>query len=139
VQALSLDQVVGQFLVHPVGPIPPLLGWPRDHPAADLVGQRDRDPGGRPLGRARSQALQAPFVVDLEPACDGPAVDAEILGAVLTPATAMSPEDDLKMVAELAVIAGTEPVFQALEFLVGEWNANQGCFLPSKSEHLLSL
>src|SRR5262249_57162997 len=44
--AFGLEQVVGQLLVRPVGPVEPAAGPPADDPGLDLVGRAVWDGGG---------------------------------------------------------------------------------------------
>ena len=56
---MGLVEVIDQFLVGPVGPVQPLLGWSLDDPAPDLVSQGGRDLGGSAFGLAWAQSVQA--------------------------------------------------------------------------------
>src|SRR4051812_41524197 len=95
--------MVYQFLVGPVGTVQPLLGWPLDDPAADLVGQGVGDLGRGPLGLPRLQGVQSAVAVGVEPAGHAAAVDAEVSGDVLSWSSAVRHEDDLHAVTQLAV------------------------------------
>src|SRR3954462_5724777 len=48
--ALGLEEMVGQLLMGPVGPVQPLLGWSVDDPLAEGRGQLGGEPGLGPLG-----------------------------------------------------------------------------------------
>src|SRR5262249_55574349 len=68
--AVGLQQVVGQLLVGPVGPVQAASRRPVDDPTADLVGHRVGDVGSLALSLFGEQALEAVFAVGVEPAGD---------------------------------------------------------------------
>jgi hypothetical protein len=69
--AFSFQQMIGQFLVGPVGPVESLLGRPFDDPAFEFVGQLGWNVAGLARSLAWSEAVEATFEVGVEPALDG--------------------------------------------------------------------
>ena len=118
--------MVGQLGVGPVGPVQPLLGWPLDDPTADLAGHLGRDCRGLPLGLARSEAIEAPVQVGVEPSLDGPGGDAEVSGDVLMGSAPMGQPDDLKAVVELTFGGLKEGLFEAVGLCLGQMDADHG-------------
>jgi len=101
--AVGLIQVVGQFLMGPVGPVQAVCGRPVDDPAADRLGQATGN-GRRPaLGLAASQPVGAALEVGVEPALDAARRDGQVPGDVPVGPTAVGQADDLNAVARLEV------------------------------------
>ena len=73
---MGFEQVVGEFLVAPVGPVPSWLGRPVDDPPFDLVGQQLGDAARRALGLLGSQGVAPVSTVGVDPPGDGLAVAA---------------------------------------------------------------
>src|SRR5262249_14011163 len=114
--ALGLAEVVGEFLVGPVGPVQALLGRPVDDPTAHVVGQGLGNLARFALGFAGLQAVEPAFGVGVEPAGHRFAVDPPVGSAVLACSAAVGHEDDLEAVAELAVVGGAEAGVEAFGF-----------------------
>src|SRR5262249_4098564 len=120
--AAGLAEVVGEFRVRPVGPVEALPGRPVDDPAAQLAGQRRGDVARLALGLLGSQGVEGAAAVGVEPAGDGPGVDAQVGGDVLAGAAPVGHQDDLEAVPELAVGGGAEECVEA--FSLGRWQVN---------------
>lgn len=123
---MGLEEVVGQLLVGPAGPVQALAGGPLDDPAAQLVGQRRGDLARLALGLAGLEAAEAAGAVGVEPAGDGPAVEPQVGGDVLACPAAVGHEDDLEAVAQFAVVGGAEEGVEAVGLWRWELNTDQG-------------
>src|SRR5262249_34503779 len=92
--AAGLAQVVGEFLVGPVGSVQALLGRPIDDPAAHVVGQCCGDLARLALGFLGLQPAQPTVAIGVEPTGDRLAVDPQVGGDVLACSAAVGHEDD---------------------------------------------
>ena len=105
---MRLEQVVGQFLVGPVGPVQALLGGPADDPLFDLLGLIRRDAGRFAPGLLGPQSGPAEFAVGVEPTADAAGADAQVGGDVLSGPAPVGQQYDLESVAVLAFPGGAE-------------------------------
>jgi hypothetical protein len=124
--AVGLEQVIGQLLVGPGGPVQAAGGRPVDHPALDRVGQAGGDLGRGALGLAGPEAVGAAVEGGVEPALDGARRDAQVGGAVRVPPAAMGQEHDLEAVAPLAVRGPAERLRKAPGLGVRQVDADHG-------------
>src|SRR5262249_24970192 len=125
-QAACLAEVVGEFLVGPVGPVEPLLGRPVDGPGAQVVSQGGRDMAGLAGGLLGLQSNEAAVAVSVEPTGNGLAMYAEVGGDVLAGPTALGHQDDLETIPQFPVVGGAEGRFQAFGLSRRQVNADHG-------------
>ena len=81
---MSFQQMVGQFLMGPTGPVQSLLGGAVNDPAANFVGQGGRNLGRVALGLARSKMIETAFAVGIQPPGDAPPVPFSFLTEKIT-------------------------------------------------------
>src|SRR5262249_33748875 len=129
--ALDLAQVVGEFLMGPVGPVESLRCRPGDDPAAQLVGQCRGNMARLAEGLLGLKCGKSSVAISVEPAGNRLAVNAQIGGDVLASPTAVGHQDDLEPIPESAVVGGTEAGVKALGLRRGQLNADHGA-VPSQ-------
>ena len=118
---LGFEEVVGEFLVGPVGPVESLFGRPLDHPLTDLGGQRFRDLARRTLGFLESKSVESPVAVSVDPAGDGLAVDAQVGGDVWRGRPRWAMSTIWRRYPELDVVGRVEQGVQAVGLDRGNW------------------
>ena len=114
-----------------------LAGWAGDDPGFDLVGQTVGDGGVLALGLFGHQSVQPAIAVSVEPTGNAAAVDGQIIGALLAGAALVRQQDNLKAVAEFAVVGGAEGLLKPLCLGFAQLDANH-LDLPLVSPFLLS-
>src|SRR5262249_31161099 len=127
--AAGLAEVVGEFLVGPVGPVQALLGRPVEDPTTHGIGQGCGDLARFALGFPGLKPVQPSVAVGVEPTGDRLAVDPQVGGDVLAGSAAVGHEDELEAVAQFAVVGRTEEAVEV--FGLGGWqlNADHGAVL----------
>src|SRR5262249_8888376 len=137
--AAGLAEVVGEFLVGPVGPVQPLLGGTVDYPCADLVGQCCGNLARFAFGLPGLKPVKPSVAVGVEPTGDRLAVDPQVGGDVLACSAAVGHEDDLEAVAKFAVVGGTEEAVEAFGFGGWQLNADHGAVLSQQGRGSVQL
>src|SRR5262249_13771246 len=99
--------------------------------ALDVVGQRIRDLAGCARGLARTQAIESPLQVGVEPALDRARGDGQVRGYLLVRPVAAGQPDYLDAVTVLRVGLFAVGQFEALRLPLGESDAYH--FLSSLS------
>lgn len=116
--AASLEQVVGQLGVRPVGPVEPVLGRAVDHPPAEDRGQVGGERRLRPGGLPGAEAVEPAAEVGVEPPRDRPRGGDRVGRDVGVAATPVGHQDDLGTVPEPGVGGLAEDRLQPLQVAV---------------------